>query len=269
MAAEGRKVLGLTVAVPGLIAPTGQVRYAPSLGWHDVDLAELLQRAMRRPAFGISVENDANVAALAEHRYGAQATGNLVHLAGAGRISAGIIADGHLLRGGLGFAGEIGHLMIDPHGQRCECGRRGCLEVVAGIPALLRRVSPEEFTGTPLAAMDLQPEVEDLARRARAGEPAVIAELEIAGRALGYGASVLASLVNPEVVTLGCHFATLAPWLLPAATVELAERSVATGSTGGCRLLTSDLGYDAAAIGAAARVLDTVDSGQVQTLRAG
>jgi len=272
---EGRQTLGLTIAVPGLIDPTGIVRHAPSLGWRDVDLADLLQRTMRRTPFQISVENDANVAALAEHRYGAHSVANLVHLAGAGRIGAGIVADGRLLRGGLGFAGELSHIMIDPHGEVCHCGRRGCLEMVAGVPALLRRLSPEEFSQTPQGAMDLQPEVEDLARRAKAGEPAVVAELETAGRALGYAVSVLVNLVDPEVVTLGCHFATLSEWLLPAAIVELAERTSpgapggqAAGSPG-FRLSASRLGYDATAIGAAARVLDTVDSGQVQTLQAG
>lgn len=264
---EDRQILGLTLAVPGLVRPDGTVQSASGLGWQDLDVAELLCRAMRRPTFPISVENDANVAALAEHRYGLPAAANLIHLTGTSRISAGIIADGRLLRGGLGFAGELSHLTVDSRGPRCECGRRGCLESIAGIPALVRRLSPDEFpelAWSPDDALDLQPEVEDIAVRARSGQDQVLSELEIAGRALGYGVSVLANLINPEAVFLGGHFATLAPWLVPAAAAELADRAVP-----GCRLLASTLGHDAAAVGAAARVLDSVDAGQVQALRAG
>ena len=264
--AEGRQILGLTLAIPGLVRPTGEVRSAPSLGWEDLDVASLLHRAMRRPAFPIAVENDANVAALADHRYGTHAASSLIHLTGASRISAGIVADGRLLRGGLGFAGEVNHLTVDPRGPRCDCGRRGCLEAIAGVPALVRRLSPDEFpelSWLPADPLDLQPEVDDIAVRARSGDTTALTELEIAGRALGYGVSVLVNLVNPEVVLLGGHFATLAPWLLPAAAAELAERATVE-----CQLLVSSLGHDAVAVGAAARVLDSVDAGQVQTLRA-
>ncbi|MBN1171017.1 MAG: ROK family transcriptional regulator [Micromonosporaceae bacterium] len=273
--ADGRQILGLTIAVPGLVDTAGRVRYAPSLDWRDLDLVGMLQRALRRPAYHVAVENDANVAALAEQRYGAQAGVDLVHLSGTGRVGAGIIAEGRLLRGGLGFAGELAHLLVSSDGPLCDCGRTGCLEAVAGIPSLVKRLSPEEYSDRPAWAfttIDLQPEVEDLARRARAGETTVLDALSEAGRALGYGASVLASVVNPDVVILGGHYATLAPWLLPAAELELKSRAVST-RTGdeerGCRLVASGLGYDAPAIGAAARVLDMVDSGQVQTLRAG
>lgn len=269
---EGRQILGLTIAVPGLVNAEGQVRFAPSFGWNEIDLASMLQRALRRPAYQIAVENDANVAALAEHRYGAHAVANLVYLAGASRVGAGIIADGRLLRGGLGFAGEIAHLMVDASGAPCSCGRTGCLESVAGIPALISRLSPEAGEQSVPDNIDLQPEVEDLARQACSGDPAVLAALDTAGRALGYGASVLAGIVNPDVVILGGHYATLARWLLPPAAAELRSHSVTIGQDSAgdpCRLVASSLGHDASAIGAAARVLDTVDSGQVQTLRAG
>ncbi|MBT8225054.1 MAG: ROK family transcriptional regulator [Dactylosporangium sp.] len=275
LGSAGRQVLGLTIAVPGLVDPTGDVRFAPGLRWHDVELPGLLQRAMRRPSFQITVENYANLAALAEHRYGAHHVGNLAHLSGGGRIGAGIIAEGQLLRGGLGFAGELSHLLVDGSGAACDCGRQGCLEAVAGIPAMIKRLSPRDLPEDALVdgdPLDLQPEVEDLARRARSGEPAVLEELERGGTALGYASWVLASVVNPEVVVLGGHYAALARWLLPAAEAELTSRIVTAdgeGANARCRLVASVLGQDASAIGAAARVLDTVDSGQVQTLRAG
>ena len=271
---EGRQTLGLTVAVPGLVSPTGNVRFAASLDWRDVDLGAMLQKAMRRPTYHLAIENDANVAALAEYRYGAHGTTDLVYVTGSSRIGAGIVTGGQLLRGGLGFAGEFGHLMVNSAGPECGCGRVGCLEAVAGVPSLVRRLSPEEFgnrSWSSVDAIDLQPEVDDLARRASSSESLVLEELEKAGRALGYAAAIIANIVNPEVVILGGHYATLSRWLLPPAQKELASRTVELAQDdceSWCRLVASSLGPDAPAIGAAARVLDTVDSGQVQTLRA-
>lgn len=266
---QGRQVLGLTVGVPGLVDGAGTVRLAPNLDWHDIDLHNSLVRALGDPKFPVVVDNDANLAAMAEYRYGPHAgTANLAYLTGGVGLGAGVVLDGRLLRGGRGFSGEIGHIQVDPGGPTCACGRRGCLEAVAGIGALLRRINPETFTGgagpgdTDDPLTDLEPELEEVARRAAAGEPAVIEVLSEVGRHLGHGASILANLVNPEVVILGGYFVPIGPWLLPAASAELAERTVAPDA-GGCQLVVSQLALDAAAIGGAARVLDTVDAGEL------
>jgi predicted NBD/HSP70 family sugar kinase len=252
--AEDREVLGLTVGVAGLVDPGGVVRLAPNLGWHDLSLRDSLVQALDGPAFPVSVENEANLAARAEHRYGPYAgVGNLVYLNGHAGVGAGIIADGHLLRGGLGYSGEIGHVQVDPNGPVCGCGRTGCLEAVAGIEALVRRVGGADPT-------DLEPEVNDIVRRAKAGEPAVIGALREMGRHIGFGTSVLSNVVNPEVVILGGYFVPLAPWILPAAERQLHERTAAPDA-GGCRITASTLGHGAAATGGAASILDSVDSG--------
>ena len=258
---QGRTVLGLTVGVPGLIDGTGTVRLATALGWRDVPLAADLRRAMRDPAFDIAVENDANLAALAEHRHGPYAgTANLIHLTGGAGVGAGVVADGRLLRGGRGFAGELGHVPLDPAGLPCPCGRRGCLEATAGIPALIRRVLPDTADDGPLT--DFAPEIERIRGSARQGDPATLDALAEVGRHLGYAVSLLTNLVNPEVVLLGGYFAELAPWLLPSAEAELAARTVAPDA-GGCRLVASTLGPGAAAAGGAARALALVDAGRL------
>jgi predicted NBD/HSP70 family sugar kinase len=254
---EGRQVLGLTVGVAGLVDGDGTVRLAPNLGWRDVPLRQSLIRALGEPDLDLTIDNEANLAARAEHRYGPYAeTGNLVYLSSEVGLGAGIVADGRVVRGGLGYAGEIGHVSVDPDGPECACGRRGCLEAVASIAALIRRVSP----GSPMT--DLEPEVEDVIRRARAQEAAVIGALRDLGRHLGYGVSLLANLVNPEVVILGGYYVPLAPWIIPAAEDELRARTVAPDA-GGCRLVASALGHDAAATGAAASVLEAVDAGRM------
>jgi predicted NBD/HSP70 family sugar kinase len=265
-ARQGREVLGLTVGVPGLVDGAGVVRFAPNLGWRDLDLRGELTRALRGPAYAVDVDNDANLAVLAEHRYGPYAgTANLVYLSGDAGIGAGMVVDGRLLRGGRGFTGELGHVQLAADGPRCACGRRGCLEALVGMASLVRAALPEEPADEPV--VDFAPEVDEVVRRARAGDRTALGALAEAGRRLGHGASILANLVNPEVIVLGGYFVPLAPWLLPAAEAELAERTVAPHA-GGCRLVVSTLGPAAAAVGGAARVLDDVDAGHLPSPKA-
>ncbi|QYC38687.1 N-acetylglucosamine repressor [Nonomuraea coxensis DSM 45129] len=259
MAKEERQVLGLAVAVPGLVDVQGTVRLAPNLGWRDADLGGDLAKALRDPGFPIQVDNDANLAALAEQRFGAHAgAADLVYLTGEIGVGAGIILDGRLRRGGLGYSGEIGHVQLDPDGPPCYCGRRGCLEAMAGIGSVLRGApAPAE-----IHPAEIQIEIEEVVRLARAGDPGTLATLAAAGRSLGRGVSILANLLDPEVVVLGGHYVPLVAWLLPAVHAELGERVLAPGA-GGCQVVASTLGQDAAALGGAARVLDSVDSGRL------
>lgn len=261
VARDGRRVLGMTVGVPGLVDASGVVRIAPNLGWRDVDLHRQLVSALGEPEFPISVDNDADLAATAEHRWGEFAgTGNLAYLTGEAGIGAGLIADGRLLQGAHGFTGELGHVQLDPAGPECACGRRGCLEALAGVAALLRRALPESFTDA--APRDWEPEVAEVARRANAGDKGALAALAEVGGWLGHGAAVLANLVNPEVIVLGGYFVPLAPWLLPAAEEQLNQRALAPDA-GGARIVASTLGHDAAAVGGAAKVLEAVDAGNL------
>lgn len=267
---DDRRVLGMTIGVPGLIGAEGVVRVAPNLNWLDVDLGGELERALR-PDFPINVDNDANLAASAEFRYGAYAgTPNLVYLTGEVGIGAGVIVDGRLLRGGRGFAGEIGHVQLDPSGPECGCGRRGCLETFAGVAGVLRRASPDGFADPadrgpdlePRPEADWEPEVTELVRRANARDKVTLDALAEVGTWLGHGASVLANLLNPEIIVLGGYFVPLAPWLLPPAQEQLTRRTLAADA-GGARIVASTLGHGGAAIGGAARILEAVDAGNL------
>jgi predicted NBD/HSP70 family sugar kinase len=260
MAREERRVLGLTVAVPGLVDPDGVVELAPNLGWHQVDLRKSLLSALQEPSYPLIVENDANLAVLAEQRFGGQGTADLVYLAGGAGIGAGIISDGRLLRGNRGFAGEFGHLPIDPAGPLCGCGRRGCVESLAGLGAVIRRALPEAT----VSPSEFGPHVDEIHRLAKAGDARVLAALAATGRHLGHGISMLTNLINPEYVALGGYFTVLAPWLIPDATRELTARSVA-GDSGGTRIVASALDASAAAAGGATRVLDAIDAGALPT----
>ena len=258
---EDRRVLGLTVAVPGLVDPDGVVELAAGLGWQRVDLRKSLTAALGEPPYPLLVENDANLAVLAEQRLGDQTgTADLVYLTGGASISAGIISDFRLLRGSRGFAGEFGHLPLDPAGPLCGCGRRGCLEAFAGLGAVIRRALPDVGIETALSPSEFGPHVDEIHRLAKAGDDQVLSALEETGRHLGHGISILANLINPACVALGGYFTVLAPWLIPSASEELAARSVAADS-GGTRIVASALDSSAAAAGGATRVLDAIDAG--------
>jgi predicted NBD/HSP70 family sugar kinase len=261
VAGEGRQVLGLSMGVPGLVDSDGVVRVAPNLGWRDVDLRGQLTAALGEPGYAVTVDNDANLAAIAEHRWGAEAgAANLAYLTGELGVGAGVIVDGRLLHGARGFTGELGHIQLDPAGPECGCGRRGCLEALAGVAGLLRRANPDTFADGP--PIDWEPEVQEVARRARAQDKVALDALAEVGGWLGHGAAVLANLVNPEVIILGGYFVPLAQWLLPAAEEQLARRAHAPGA-GGARLAVSAFGHDAAATGGAAKILAAVDAGQL------
>jgi predicted NBD/HSP70 family sugar kinase len=261
---EDRRVLGLTVAVPGLVDGDGVVELAAGLGWHRVDLRKSLVAALGEPPYPLLVENDANLAVLAEQRLGNQGgTGDLVYLTGGASIGAGIICDGRLLRGARGFAGEFGHLPLDPSGPPCPCGRRGCLEALAGLGTLIRRALPDVGIETALTPSEFGPHADEIHRLAKAGDALVLDALATTGRHLGHGISMLANLINPEYVALGGYFTDLAPWLIPDAERELAARSVAPAG-GGTRIVASALDSSAAAAGGATRVLDEIDSGALR-----
>jgi predicted NBD/HSP70 family sugar kinase len=259
---SGRQVLGLTVGVPGLVNTEGSVVLAAGLGWRDVRLRADLSASLGRPDIPVTVENDANLGALAEHRYGPHAGDpNLIHLTGETGIGAGVICDGRPLRGNLGYVGEIGHLQIVPDGPPCGCGRRGCLEAVAGIPALLARISPA-------IAIEDDPklQLEQVVRRAADNDPEVIGLLSEIGGLLGQGISILTNVLNPGTVLLGGSYSHLAQWLIPAVEKELRDRALAPGA-GGCTVLASTFGHDATSIGAVARSLDQLDSGRLPAAR--
>ncbi|MFE9873736.1 ROK family protein [Micromonospora sp. NPDC005686] len=251
-----RTVLGLTIAVPGLVDPDGAVPAAPALGWRGVPLAASVRRALRDPGFPVAVDTEANLAVLAERRHGPYAaTTDLIHLTGGPAIGAGLISGGRLLRGGRGFAGDVGHLPLAADGPPCDCGRRGCLTALLGVDAVVGRLLPGAGPVT-----DHLPEVERIQALARAGDEPTRTGLTEIGRLLGQAASVLSGLLDPEVVVVGGHLAALAPWLLPAAHAEIASRAPVPP---GVRLEASTLGSAAGALGGATAALATVEAGRL------
>ncbi|MFB7593679.1 ROK family protein [Streptomyces sp. NPDC056160] len=223
-AEQGLDPVGAHVAVPGLVTG-GTVRQAPNLGWRRVAVEGLLAQALcalrpDRPPLPVSSDNEANAAALAELWYGAGTEGvrSFLYLTGEIGIGGALVLQGELLRGAHGFAGEIGHMVVDPDGPLCRCGARGCLEQYAGQAALL------DASGIGTGAGVLG--VAELQRRARRADPAALSAMERAGRELGVAVSGAVNLFDPDAVMLGGVYRELMEWLAPAVERELARRVV-------------------------------------------
>jgi predicted NBD/HSP70 family sugar kinase len=249
---EGARPVGISVAVPGLVEEaSGTVVFAPNLGWHDLPVAAELEARMGLP---VHVENESNLAALAEHWAGA-AVGidDFVCVFGEVGIGGGLVLGGQLFRGSHGFGGEFGHISVDPRGALCACGSRGCVETIAGQEAIARAAAIAPTSGGSSGL------TEELAARAMADDPRVLRALADAGRALGVALASSFNLLDVQAVVLGGCFGPLASWLVDDVRRTLEERSLAARS-GSFVVLPSAFGDGAAVRGAAAlslrRVLD-------------
>jgi len=129
-------VAALGVGAAGMVDRSGVMRFAPNVAWREVPLADKVRSGVGLPTL---VDNDANVAAWGEYRFGAGRGSNDMLLVTVGTgIGGGIVAGGKLFRGGHGFAGEIGHIIVEPNGPLCGCGNLGCWEQVASGRAIGR-----------------------------------------------------------------------------------------------------------------------------------
>jgi predicted NBD/HSP70 family sugar kinase len=248
--AASRQPMVATVAVPGLVDPDGELAVAPNLGWVDVPVARLLNDALADPAYEVRVENEANLGAVAELFEGAgRGLRDFVYVSGEIGIGAGVVLRGELFRGASGFAGEFGHLTIDPYGPPCGCGGRGCLERLAGQEALLRLAG---WDGR-MRCEGTRPEWPGamLAESAREGHARTLEALSQVGHTLGIAIASLANLLDPEAVLLGGYLAPLAEWLKVPIEGELETRALA-GRRMRCRVLPARLGGEAAVRGAVA-----------------
>ncbi|MEA2400227.1 MAG: hypothetical protein QOK00_630 [Thermoleophilaceae bacterium] len=248
--AASRHPMIATVAVPGLVDPDGELAVAPNLGWTDVPVARLLNEALEDPPYSVRVENEANLGAVAELVEGAgRGLSDFVYVSGEIGIGAGVVLRGELFRGASGFAGEFGHLTIDPFGPPCGCGGRGCLERLAGQDTLLRLAG---WDGR-MRSEGARPEWPGamLADSARAGHARTLEALSQVGHTLGIAIASLANLLDPEAVLLGGYLAPLSRWLRVPIEGELETRALA-GRRMQCRVLPARLGGEAAVRGAVA-----------------
>lgn len=256
--AEDTTVVGLTVAIPGLVeSSSGIVHAAPNLGWREVRVADLLHELLGDPAVDIVLDNEANLAALAElDLRGTEAPDEFILLMGGVGIGGGLVTAGQLLRGACGFAGEVGHIQVTPSGETCRCGRRGCWETVIGLNALLARAAGEDDVVRD-PSVDLDERLGELRARAERGDRRTLDAIAAVSSALASGAGTLLNIFNPRLLVLGGYFAVLSPWIEPGLR-EALHREVFAPQSGGCRVEFSGLGYSAAVRGGAVQAASIV-----------
>ena len=242
------EIIGVGVAVAGIVRrDDGVVSRAPNLGWHDVPLGEKLAKALELDV-PVRVANEADLGAMAELRRGAaRGADNLLLIWGEVGVGGGIIVDGVPLTGVSGYAGEVGHLPVNPDGRRCGCGSTGCWETEVGEGALLRHAGRAPDGGPD--------EVDDVLRLAAEGDAVALDALQEVGRWIGIGLAGLVNLLNPRVIVLGGLFARIHPFIDRALDAQL-DRMALSGPRRGVRVTPAALGVDALIIGAAELALE-------------
>ncbi|HEX2771954.1 MAG TPA: ROK family glucokinase [Micromonosporaceae bacterium] len=209
--AEGQPIEAVGVGAAGWIdASRSVVLFAPNIAWRDEPLRDYLSAAV---GLAVIVENDANVAAWAEFRFGAgrDADDSMVMLTIGTGVGGGIVFGGELLRGAHGIAGELGHMLAVPDGHLCGCGRLGCVEQYGSGSALVRfaragaRQEPTRAAGLlDLAGGDPAAITGPMVTAAaKAGDPASCAAFAEIGRWLGVTLADLAQILDPQVLVIG------------------------------------------------------------------
>jgi glucokinase len=207
----------------------GRLCFAPNLPQaHGVDWTELI--GPRLPGRSVLIENDANVAVLAEQRLGAaRAYRHVVMVTLGTGIGGGIVIDGRVEVGSAGFAGEIGHMVVDPVGPPCPCGRRGCWERYAsgaGLGLLAREAALAGRLDGVVRLAGGDPEDvrgEDVSAAAAAGDPAARQVIQEVGRWVGFGLANLAAALDPECFVLGGGLVRAGDLLFDAARASFGE----------------------------------------------
>jgi predicted NBD/HSP70 family sugar kinase len=242
-APRNARLVGAAAAVPGIVRrEDGFVHLAPNLLWREAPFGSLLSGHLSSP-HGVVVANEADLAALAESTRGA-AVGcpNSIYISGNTGVGAGIIVQGSLLAGRSGYAGEVGHMKVNPGGRRCHCGGRGCWETEIGAAAILRRAGRK--------SKDLRPAVLQVLEDAGGGDAAASKAVRETVQWIGRGTADLINIFNPDLVVFGGNLREVVLASQRALRTEVRRHALPQAGAE-ANIVVSALGPDAALLGAA------------------
>lgn len=249
------EVLGIGIGAPGPIDADGRIYNPPNLpDWGDFSLTEHIFDRFKRPAFA---GNDANLAALGEHRFGAgQGVDDMVYMTISTGIGGGIISGGRLLLGARGYAAEVGHQTLVAGGPICGCGQPGHLEALASGPSIARNAKERLEAGTSSIISDYGEEItsKSIAEAARAGDELAQELFAQAGFYIGLGLVNLIHILEPKRVLIGGGV-SLAGDLLFEPIRETVDQQVMSPIYREVEILPAALGADVGLMGAVALVL--------------
>lgn len=235
--ARGASVTAAGVVVPGVVDEQGVVRAAVNLGWRDLPLR---QRLAERTSLPLRVGHDVRAGGLAEFTVGAAAGArNAMFMPIGTGIAASVLVDGHALVAD-GYAGEIGHVVVEPNGPLCACGQHGCLEPVSAASGIVRRYA--ERAGAPVR------DAAEVVDRVRAGEAVAVGVWQDAIAGLATALTMAVTLLAPEVIVVGGGLAESGDVLLAPLREELAKRLTFQRQP---TVVPASLGDNAGCIGAA------------------
>ena len=257
-------VAGVGIIAPGPLDPfTGTILSAPNIpGWENLPLKKVMEERLGRPVF---LGNDANLAALAEWKFGVgRGHSDVLYLTISTGIGGGVISGGKLLLGARGLAAEVGHVLVVPDGPLCGCGQRGHLEAIASGPAIARlaRARLKAGDGENSKIWDLVGDELNNVTGAVVGEAAqagdefarrLIAE---AGTFIGRTVASLLHLYNPSIVICGGGVSMLGDVLLDPLRAAVRQYAMSDVYWRDCPIVPAELGDDAGLIGAGALVME-------------
>lgn len=253
-------IRGMGIAAPGPLDPvSGVLLTLPNLpGWENTPLKMLFQEEFLLPVY---VGNDANLAALGEHRYGAaKGVDDFIYITISTGIGGGIIAGGRLLLGAKGLAGEVGHMTIDLHGPQCNCGNRGCWETMASGSAIARTAverikgGRESIIANPVGGELEKVTAQTVEQAARSGDPLAQEIMAEAGTLIGVGLVNLIHIFNPKLIVIGGGVSNAGDLIFKPARRLIAQRAMPPYRE--IEIVPAALGDDAGLLGAVALVLD-------------
>jgi len=258
-ASERDTVRGMGIAIAGLVTPaTGVLLTSPNLlSWYNTPVREVFERKLRIP---VKVGNDANLAVLGEHRFGAgRGSSDVIYITVSTGIGGGVITGGKLLTGSSGFAGELGHMTIDLNGPKCKCGSIGCFEVMASGTAIAgfaleRLARGEKSVITDMIAGDLtRVTAKVVVEAAKAGDAVASEVMRTETANLGVGLANLVHIFNPDVIILGGGVSQAGEFLFEPVRRVVAGRIMRDYTVS---IVPAALGDDCGLLGAAALVME-------------
>jgi predicted NBD/HSP70 family sugar kinase len=231
-------LVGIGISVPGMVRRSdGLIRLAPNLDWHDVSFGGIVLAALGVDV-PVSLGNDADLGAVAEHQRGAGVgVGDLIYISGNVGVGAGVITGGQRLEGAGGYAGEIGHLRFNPDGKPCHCGNLGCWETEVGALAIAEAIR---------CPADKVPQLDEVLD----GYEKAPRELRGIGTAIGQGLASIVNVFNPQVVVMGGYFDAMYTLVRAEIDQGLADRALPAAFES-VSLTVPALGRDSVLLGAA------------------
>ncbi len=260
-------ISGIGIGAPNANYWTGKIEQASNLSWGTVDVVSTLRSEFSIP---VAITNDANAAAMGEKYFGsAKDMNNFILLTLGTGLGSGIMINGSIIYGAGGHAGEIGHMVVDPGGRQCGCGRRGCLETYVSAPGIRRTVAeliseymePSELREISFSNLTS----EDITKAAANGDQIALKAFERTGRILGMKLANVVALMNPEAIILAGGLSLAGQFILEPVQRHL-EANLLNIFRGQTKLMISDLvNGNLAVLGAGAMIMQQINLTKLST----